>query len=97
VTVAAEEGGIGLLLFAWLLVALGVQGTRRFDRSFAARVSLSVALALAAILVHSLFYNDFFEDPTTWGLFGMLALAAPRRVPAQEPPPAVENREPVAV
>ncbi|HET7573280.1 MAG TPA: O-antigen ligase family protein [Gaiellaceae bacterium] len=97
VTVAAESGGIGLLLFAWLLVALGVQGTRRFDRGFGARVALSAALALAAIFVHSLFYNDFFEDPTTWGLFGVLALAAPRRLPAQEPPPAVENREPVVV
>ena len=33
-----------------------------------------VAIALAAIAVHSLFYNAFFEDPTTWGLFGLAAL-----------------------
>ena len=97
VTVAAESGGIGLLLMAWLVVALLVDAFRRVDRSFAGRVSLGAGLALAAIFVHSLFYNDFFEDPTTWGLIGLIALAMPRPGPAQEPPPAVENREPVTV
>ena len=97
VTVAAETGVVGLALFAWLVAAFLAAGLRRVDRSFAGRVSLAAVLALAAILVHSLFYNDFFEDPTTWGLLGLLALAAPRRAPAQEPPAAVEKREPVAV
>jgi hypothetical protein len=31
---------------------------------------------LAAIAVHSLFYNAFFEDPMVWGLFALIALAA---------------------
>ena len=35
-----------------------------------------VLAALAAIAVHSLFYNAFFEDPTTWGLLALGALAA---------------------
>ena len=95
VTVTAETGGVGLLLFAWLLLALLSETWRRVDRSFAGRVALAAGLALAAILVHSLFYNDFFEDPTTWGLFALVALAKPRRRRAQEPPPPVENREPV--
>ena len=66
-----------------------VDGFRRIDRSFAGRVSLAAVLALAAILVHSLFYNDFFEDPTTWGLFGLIALAVPRRpsLRRSRPPP----------
>jgi len=37
---------------------------------------LVCGLALAAIAVHSLFYNAFFEDPTMWGLLGLAALAA---------------------
>ncbi len=97
VTVAAESGLVGLALFVWLAAAFMVDGFRRIDRSFAGRVSLAAVLALAAILVHSLFYNDFFEDPTTWGLFGLIALAVPRREPAQEAAAAVENREPVPV
>jgi hypothetical protein len=46
---------------------------------------------LAAILCHSFFYNDFFEDPTTWLLFGLVALASTVRPTAAEdavPPPA---------
>src|SRR5581483_10288496 len=97
VTVAAESGVVGLALFAWLLLALCRDAFRRVDRSFAGRVSLAAGLALAAIFVHSLFYNDFFEDPTTWGLVGLVALAVPGRAAAEEPPPAVEKKEPVAV
>lgn len=97
VTVAAESGVVGLALFVWLLLALCRDAFRRVDRSFAGRVSLAAGLALAAIFVHSLFYNDFFEDPTTWGLVGLVALAVPRRAAAEEPPPAVEKKEPVAV
>jgi O-antigen ligase/polysaccharide polymerase Wzy-like membrane protein len=97
VTVAAETGGVGLLLFAWLAGALLVDGFRRIDRSLAGRVSLAAVLTLAAILVHSLFYNDFFEDPTAWGLFGLIALAVPPRTPVEEALPPVEKKEPVAV
>ena len=89
VTVAAETGFVGFALFAWLLVACGsdVVRARRL-------VPFAAGLSLAAILVHSLFYNDFFEDPTTWLLLGLVAFALP---PAQEePPPAVERREAVA-
>jgi hypothetical protein len=87
VTIAAEQGAVGELLFVWLAVAMLVAAFRRIDRGFAGRVSLSAGLALAAILMHSLFYNDFFEDPTTWGLLALVALAAPRPRRAQEPAP----------
>jgi hypothetical protein len=43
-----------------------------------------VGLTLGAIAVHSLFYNALFEDPTTWALFGLAALAAAQRR-AEEP------------
>ena len=86
VTVAAETGLPGLLLFAWLLWEL-------FGQTFRSRrlVSLVAGLGLAAILCHSLFYNDFFEDPTTWLLLGLAAFALPPSAAA--PPPVVEERE----
>jgi hypothetical protein len=74
VTVAAEGGLPGFLLYAWLLVAALVVPLRRASGSFAGRVSLIVGLALMAIAVHSLFYDAFFEDPTTWGLFGLASV-----------------------
>ena len=58
------------------------------------RLALAAGLGFVAIFVHSLAYNDFFEDPTTWGLIGLVALAAPRRVRAREAEP-VETPEPV--
>ena len=48
-----------------------------------------------AIFVHSLAYNDFFEDPTTWGLIGLIALVSPRRVRAPKPRPVETADEPV--
>ncbi|MDQ3823542.1 MAG: O-antigen ligase family protein, partial [Actinomycetota bacterium] len=74
VTVAAELGVPGLALFVWLVAGAIVLPLRRASRSFAGRTSLIVAVALAAIAVHSLFYDAFFEDPMTWGLLGLAAL-----------------------
>ena len=90
VTVAAETGLPGLALFAWLLVCLAAAAFR--SRRM---VSLIAGLALAAIFCHSLFYNDFFEDPTTWLLLGLVAFALPPRHRAEELAPAVEAREAV--
>ena len=95
VTVAAEEGVVGLVLYFWLLGALLLAAWRRIDHGVYGRLALSAGLALVAIFVHSLAYNDFFEDPTTWGLFGLIALAAPRRVRAREPRPVETAGEPV--
>jgi putative inorganic carbon (HCO3(-)) transporter len=85
VTVAAEEGGPGLLIFFWLVGALLLAAYRRIDHRIYGRVALAAGLALLAIFVHSLAYNDLFEDPTTWGLIGLIALVSPRRIPAREP------------
>jgi O-antigen ligase len=94
VTVAAEEGAPGFLIFFWLVGALLLAAYRRIDHAVYGRVALAAGLALLAIFVHSLAYNDFFEDPTTWGLIGLIGLVSPRRVRAREPRPA-ETPEPV--
>jgi O-antigen ligase len=94
VTVAAETGLPGLALYAWFLVALLRQAFRR-----AGRIGFVGGLGVAAIFVHSLFYNAFFEDPLTWGLVGLVALASPVLVQVRRsaPPPPVEEREAVPV
>ncbi len=78
VTVAAEGGAIGLLLFFWLIVSFGRSAFRRIDSSRAGDVALAAGLILVAIFVHSLAYNDFFEDPTTWLVFGLIGLTGAR-------------------
>jgi len=79
VTVVAEGGVIGLALFLWLLIAFGLSAFRRIDRTLAGGLGLAAGLVLVAIFAHANAYNDFFEDPTTWLVFGLIALAATRR------------------
>ena len=88
VTVAAEEGIVGLGLLGWLLAAALLATLTGLGRGFTSRVSLATGVVLVAITVHSLFYAAFFEDPMTWALFGLLALTA--RVPKKTTPRPVE-------
>lgn len=76
VTVLAEEGIPGLLLFGWVVVAGVLAAWRRLPDTFEGRVSLFAGLGFGAIAVHSLFYNAFFEDPLMWGLMGFIVLAS---------------------
>jgi O-antigen ligase len=94
VTVAAEEGGPGLLIFLWLVGALFLAAYRRIRHDTYGLVALAAGLALLAIFVHSLAYNDFFEDPTTWGLIGLVGLVSPVRVRARAAA-RVQTAEPV--
>jgi len=94
VTVAAEEGGPGLLLFFWLVGALLLAAYRRIDHRTYGLLALAAGLSLLAIFVHSNAYNDFFEDPTTWLLIGLIGLVSPVRVRARDWQP-VETEEPV--
>src|SRR5581483_11362252 len=91
VTVAAETGFVGLLLLVWLLGSLFAMAWRRRGRA----VPLVAGLGVAAVFCHSLFYNAFFEDPMTWALMGLLALAIPAYVVPAGVQPPVERREPV--
>jgi putative inorganic carbon (HCO3(-)) transporter len=76
VTVAAETGIPGLAVYTWLLAAALLLAFRRFARDLPGLAALVLGLAVAAIAIHSLFYNAFFEDPTVWGALGLAAVAA---------------------
>jgi putative inorganic carbon (HCO3(-)) transporter len=80
ITVAAEQGIVGLAAYVLLVVvALRMQliGARQ------ALPRAAVAAAFVALFVHTLVYASFLEDPLTWAL---LAAAAGLRRPAVSPP-----------
>ena len=81
VTVAAEQGIGGLLLYLALL-AVAFRTLLRGARSDPVRAA--VAAAFAALVFHTMLYAAFLEDPIAWALLGVgLALAAaPRRASA---------------
>ena len=91
VTVAAEGGIVGFALYVWLLVAALGLAFRRFARDLAGLAALAFGLVVAAIAVHSLFYNAFFEDATVWGAIG-LAAALPRRQDERADPPQLDRQ-----
>lgn len=83
VTVAAEQGLIGLVLYVGLIVlAVWTMGAGMWRGPPDGRVAFvaraAVLAAFAALLVHTLAYAGFFEDPITWVLLavgGSLAMA----------------------
>jgi O-antigen ligase/polysaccharide polymerase Wzy-like membrane protein len=77
ITVAAEQGGIGLAVYLTLVVlALIVL----FSGASASAVSAATAACFVAMVVHSLGYAGFTTDPATWALLG-LGLAVRRTLP----------------
>jgi O-antigen ligase len=98
VTIAAEQGVIGLAAYAFLLwsaFALAFGGLRRTLRRRRAGVVLVarcvVAAAFCALLLHTLVYAAFLEDPLTWTL---LAMAAGLRRVERDPETAPEAAAP---
>ncbi len=82
ITVAAEQGVGGLLVYlALVLVAIG--GLLRGARLSIARAA--VAAAFVALVVHTLLYAAFLEDPLAWAL---LAVGAGLRQPPGDAPAA---------
>ena len=87
ITVAAETGLPGL-------AALPLAGRHARScwpsagsaRTFDGAARLAFGLALVAILVHCLFYNALFEDPSFWGLLALVAVGARARRPASREP-----------
>lgn len=88
VTVAAEQGLIGLLAYgALLVVALWTMSSGLFTKGASAATGPARQLAIArtavlavfvALLVHTMAYAGFYEDPITWVLLAVGAsLAAP--------------------
>src|SRR6185437_5878779 len=88
ITVAAETGFPGLLLLIVLVCVALATAFRRLGGGFEGTARLAFGLALTAILVHCLFYNALFEDPTFWGLLALVVVSA--RADRAEPQPAVE-------
>jgi O-antigen ligase len=94
VTVAAEQGAIGLAVYVALLVC-ALWRLLRGARAVAARAG--VAAAFVALLAHTMMYAAFLEDPLAWALLAVgtaLAVAAGRRraiVPPEGEPTARER------
>jgi putative inorganic carbon (HCO3(-)) transporter len=82
VTVAAENGVPGLILLLWLLAEALLAAFRTAGRTFTGRAAAAFGIMIAAIVVHSLFYNALFEDPMFWGLLALTAVAWRTREPA---------------
>jgi len=78
VTVAAETGLPGFILFAWLIVASLRPALRRRPDP----VTLAFGAALTTLVVHSLFYNALLEDPLFWALLALAAVSARELEPA---------------
>jgi len=79
ITVAAEQGIIGLALYAALLVsafALLLEGAGRSPPRAV------IAAMFAALMLHTWTYADFLEDPFTWALLAIGAALA--RAPESE-------------
>jgi O-antigen ligase len=80
ITVAAEQGVAGLALYV-LLVALALVALLRGARHSAARAA--IAAAFVALLVHTMLYADFLEDPLAWVLLAVGVALARGREPAR--------------
>jgi hypothetical protein len=93
-TVGAELGVIGLALYLLLLAgaAATIEAVRRRDET----LGLALGAALLALLVHSLFYSGFFEDPIMWLVLGVGASFLVAGQAAGEPVRAVESPRPLA-
>ena len=86
-TVFAELGAIGLVLYGWLLVggAWLILQVRRVDEP----LGLALGVVFIGLFVHALFYSGFLEDPITWLVLGVAAAYCAR--------PLVERRREAAV
>jgi O-antigen ligase len=76
-TVAAELGVVGILAYLAFLVgaARSLVAVTARDRA----LGIGLAAVFLTLLVHSLFYSGFFEDPITWGALALAAAALGRK------------------
>jgi len=88
ITIAAEQGFVGLVLYVALVVAalwtMTADLRPSLSRLSARLVARAATLAtFVALLIHTMAYAGFFEDPITWVLLAVavsLAAADQRRV-----------------
>jgi O-antigen ligase len=84
ITIAAEQGLIGELVYI-ALVVVAVFVLLRGARGSPARAA--IAAAFLALVFHTMLYADFLEDPVTWtllGIGGALAVGARAQARAAE-------------
>jgi len=99
VTIAAEQGVIGLAVYVALLVAAFLV---LFEGAGRSPPRIALAACFTALVLHTWTYADFLEDPFTWALLAIgVALAragawaaAPRRPPAVAAPPPAPGAPP---
>jgi hypothetical protein len=72
-TVAAELGLLGLAAYAGFL--FGAVRSIVSVLSSARALGLSLLAVFTILVVHSMSYSGFFEDPLTWGALGLAAAA----------------------
>lgn len=70
-TVLAELGIVGLVLYGWLMVG-GTRTIVAVGRRDTA-IGLALGASFLALFVHALFYSGFLEDPLTWVVLGVAA------------------------
>jgi putative inorganic carbon (hco3(-)) transporter len=72
-TVAAELGVVGILVYLAFLAAAAraLLAVTARDRA----LGIGLAAVFVTLLIHSLFYAGFFEDPITWGSLAVAAAA----------------------
>jgi putative inorganic carbon (HCO3(-)) transporter len=88
ITVAAEQGAVGVLLYAGLVLVAFVVLLGTAPGIPIARTAL--VACFVAMVVHSLAYAGFLIDPVTWALLGVgLALG---RAPMPAPVPEMTGR-----
>lgn len=68
VTIAAEQGTVGLALYVALILTALATLFRGAGRS---PPRIAVAACFAALVLHTWVYADFLEDPLTWTLLGL--------------------------
>jgi putative inorganic carbon (HCO3(-)) transporter len=88
ITVAAEQGVGGLVLYL-ALVGVALVGLLRGARASIARAA--IAAAFVALVVHTLLYAAFLEDPLAWVLLAAGAALARAATPAQDEAAAAEE------
>jgi O-antigen ligase len=81
-TVAAELGVIGILAYLAFLAgaASALFAVAMRDRA----LGIGLAAVFLTLLIHSLFYAGFFEDPITWGVLALAAAALVTSRPAHD-------------
>jgi O-antigen ligase len=94
VTVAAEQGILGLAVYVALLVSAFAVLFTDAGRS---PPRIAIAACFAALVLHTWTYADFLEDPFTWALLAVgVALARAQRQLQTEPEPALAQSVPAS-